>query len=194
MRADAARNRDLLLVAAEEAFAQKGVDVSVAEITQRAGVAKGTFFRHFPAKDDLIAALVSRHVTGLIDAGQELLDASDAGAALLEFLTISGTERQQRDVSFLLRAGQSDSRVVEVRTRLYDTIGALVERAHASGAIRRDVGATDVILLMCAPAHVVEYVTDADPDLWRRYLAIIFDGLRPGAAHPLPVGAPVEPH
>ena len=43
---------------------------------------------------------------------------------------------------------------------------------------------------MCAPNYVAGYAPGASPDLWRRYLAIIFDGLRPEAAHPLPLPPP----
>jgi AcrR family transcriptional regulator len=193
LRADAARNRELLLAAAEEEFGAQGLDVSVADITGRAGVAKGTFFRHFATKDDLIAAVVSRHAAVLIDAGERLRDVDDPGDALFEFLTVAAAQRQQHDVSFLLRAGATDERVVAVRDRLYATIGVLVDRALASGALRSDVSATDVILLMCAPSHVVEHVSDPAPDLWRRYLAIIFDGLRPEGAHPLPEEGPGTP-
>ena len=58
LRADAARNRALLLAAAADEFAERGLDASVADIARRAGVGKGTVFRHFPTKDDLIAAIV----------------------------------------------------------------------------------------------------------------------------------------
>ncbi len=47
--------------------------------------------------------------------------------------------------------------------------------------------------MMCAPIHVVENLSNPDPDLWRRYLAIIFDGLRPDGASPLPQPAPTLP-
>ena len=190
LRADAARNRELLLAAAEIEFAEKGINASVADITRRAGVAKGTFFHHFTTKDDLIAAIVGHHVAELTDAGESLLGSADPGAALLEILTLAAGQRQQHDVSFLLRANDADTRVAEARDRLYATIGALVDRARASGAVRPDVEAVDVILLICAPNHVAEQARHAPPDLWRRYLAIIFDGLRPEAAHPLPQPPP----
>lgn len=190
LRSDAARNRQLLLAAGEREFGEKGHGVSVADITRRAGLAKGTFFRHFTTKDDLLAAVVSHHVATLIEAGKRLLDDEDPGEALLEFLTIAAAQRQQHDVAFLLKAGEDDGRVIDVRDQLYATIGALVDRAHQSGKLRSDVSATDVTVLMCAPNHVVEYVTDAAPDLWRRYVAIIFDGLRPEGAHPLPQRGP----
>ncbi|MGW8537994.1 TetR/AcrR family transcriptional regulator [Rhodococcus qingshengii] len=194
LRADAARNREQLLAAAEEEFAEKGPGVSVSEIAARAGLGKGTFFRHFASKDDMIAAVVTEHVTTLIDVGESLIDADDPADGLLEFLTVAAAQRQQRDVSFLLRAGETDPRVVTVRDRLYSTIGTLVDRARQAGTIRTDVGATDVILLMCAPDHVVEHVSNANSDLWRRYLAIIFDGLRPEGAHTLPVDPPMTPY
>jgi hypothetical protein len=74
--------------------------------------------------------------------------------------------------------------------RLFDTINRLVDRARDHGAVRTDVTGTDVILLMCAPNYVAGYAPDASPDLWQRYLAIIFDGLRPQGAHPLPQPPP----
>jgi len=80
--------------------------------------------------------------------------------------------------------------VMTVRNQLYTTIETLVDNARDNGHVRPDVTGTDVILLMCAPVHVVEYLPDPAPDQWRRYLAIIFDGLRPEVARPLPVPPP----
>ena len=189
-RADGARNRELLLAAAEKEFGERGIDASVADITRRAGVAKGTFFRHFATKDDLVTAIVEPHLVELAEAGERHFDALDAGAALLEFLTYAAAQRQQHDVSYLLRAGTPPARVTELGARVYAAVERLVVRAQASGVIRRDVTGMDVFLLMCAPIHVVENLTNPDPELWRRYLAIIFDGLRPEGAHALPRAAP----
>lgn len=188
-RADGARNRELLLAAAEAEFAENGVGASVADIARRAGLAKGTFFRHFMTKDDLVVAIVEPHVIALAEIGERLASAKDAGAALLEFLTEAAAQRQQRDVSALL-AATSAERLIAVRDRLLAAIERLVERARAARAIRRDVTGTDLFLIMCAPIHVVENVRGADPNLWRRYLALIFDGLRPEGAHALPYPAP----
>jgi AcrR family transcriptional regulator len=176
-------------VAADE-FAERGPDTSVADIARRAGVGKGTVFRHFASKDDLIAEIVLDRITELNAVGERLLAAADPGAALLEFLTVAARQRQQRDLSFLQEAGELRADVVECRTRLYEIVAALVDRARAHGAVRDDVTGTDVVLLMCAPNHVTSYLPDASPDLWQRYLAIIFDGLRPAGAHPLPQPPP----
>jgi AcrR family transcriptional regulator len=193
LRADAVRNRELLLAAAADEFAERGLDASVADIARRAGVGKGTVFRHFATKDDLIAAIVLDRVDALNAIGERLLEAADAGAALLEFLTAAAHQRQQRDLSFLQEAGELNPEVTRVRAQMFQTVHALVERAHKQGTVRADVTGADVILLMCAPNYVTSYLPDASPDLWQRYLAIIFDGLRPEGAHPLPHPPPVTP-
>ncbi|OIK02895.1 TetR/AcrR family transcriptional regulator [Streptomyces monashensis] len=190
LRADAARNRALLLAAAADEFAEHGLEASVADIARRAGIGKGTVFRHFPTKDDLIAAIVLDRIQALTAIGERLLDSDDSGAALLEFLATAAHQRQQRDLSFLQEAGDTRPEVGNARTAMFQTIDTLVDRARADGAIRPDVTGTDVILLMCAPNYVTGSVPDASPDLWQRYLAIIFDGLRPEGAHPLPQPPP----
>jgi AcrR family transcriptional regulator len=190
LRADAARNRKALLAVAADEFAERGLETSVADIARRAGVGKGTVFRHFASKDELIAEIVLDRITELNAVGERLLAAADPGAALLEFLTVAARQRQQRDLSFLQEAGELRADVVDCRTRLYEIVAALVDRARAHGAVRDDVTGTDVVLLMCAPNHVTSYLPDASPDLWQRYLAIIFDGLRPAGAHPLPQPPP----
>lgn len=192
LRADAARNRRLLLAAAADEFAERGLDASVADIARRAGVGKGTVFRHFATKDDLLAAIVVDRIDALSAAGERLLDAADPGAALLEFLTVAAHQRQQCDLSFL-QGAELPAEVTRVRTQMFQTAHLLVDRAREHGAVRADVTGADVILLMCAPNYVTGYVPDAPPDLWQRYLAIIFDGLRPEGAHPLPHPPPMAP-
>ena len=190
LRADAVRNRDLLLTAAEDEFAERGLEASVADIARRAGVAKGTVFRHFASKEELIAAIVGAHTASLRDVARRLLTAPDPEAALLEFLTVAADQRQQRDLTFLTTASAGDPTVARLRDELHADVGALVDRAREAGVVRDDVTGTDVFLLICAPVHVMEYVNDPPADLWRRYLAIIFDGLRPAGATALPRPAP----
>ncbi|MBI3216940.1 MAG: TetR/AcrR family transcriptional regulator [Mycobacterium sp.] len=193
IRADAARNRALLLSAAEDEFRQRGPSASVADIARRAGVAKGTVFRHFPTKEDLIAAIVCEHIAVLAEAARRLADSPDAGAALLEFLTLAADQRQRHDLTFLQSATSGDPRVAEVRDALHANLETLVDRSRRSGAIRADITEADVYLMMCAPIHIVENLAAPEPLLWQRYVAIIFDGLRADGAHPLPRPAPVVP-
>src|SRR5438477_8046706 len=95
LRADAERNRRRLLDAAHELFRERGLDVGVAEIAQRAGVGRGTLFRNFPTKQDLIAAIVVDAMNDAAAAGRERLESADAGEALFQFLEVAAA-RQQR--------------------------------------------------------------------------------------------------
>ncbi|MFF5297268.1 TetR/AcrR family transcriptional regulator [Paractinoplanes globisporus] len=190
LRADAARNRSLLLAAAAEEFAARGMEASVADIARRAGIGKGTVFRHFPTKDDLLAAVVLDRVDSLAALARQLYVRDDPGPALFEFLEAAAGKQQQLDFSFLRDAGDINDRLRDARERLFGAIVGLVSRAQGAGAIRADITGLDVILMMCVPAHVVSFVPDAPPDLWRRYLALVVDGLRPEGAHPLSPPAP----
>jgi AcrR family transcriptional regulator len=190
LRADAARNRALLLAAAGDEFKERGLDASVADIARRAGVGKGTVFRHFPTKDDLVAAIVRTRIDGLNATAEKLLNSPDPGGALFEFVTTAALQQQERDLSFLQGAGALNPETTEARARMADLVDQLVDRAREHGAIRPDVTGVDVLLLMCAPNYIVSYVPDASPDLWQRYLALIFDGLRPAGAQPLPQPPP----
>ncbi len=192
LREDAARNRASLLAAAEAEFAEHGADASIADIARRAGVAKGTVFRHFATKEELMAAIVGADLAALSAVAEPLLGAADPGAALLELLTEIAGQRQQHDLTFLQSMSGAHPAVVAEQDRLFATVERLVDAARESGDIRADVTGADVILLSCAPVHVVEFLTDPAPDQWRRYLAIIFDGLRPTGATPLPVGSPAR--
>ncbi|WP_020123094.1 TetR/AcrR family transcriptional regulator [Streptomyces canus] len=193
LRADAARNRKLLLAAAADEFDVRGLDVSVADIARRAGVGKGTVFRHFATKDDLIAAIVLDRIAALTETGGELLNAPDAGAALLEFLSVVAREMQHFDLVYLQRAAELVPELSRAQERLFRHVHVLVERARSYGAVRADITGADVVALMCAPKHAASSLPDAPPDLWQRYLAIIFDGLRPAGAHPLPQPPPSSP-
>ncbi|OLT05870.1 TetR family transcriptional regulator [Pseudonocardia sp. CNS-004] len=190
LRADAARNRELLLAAAEEEFVERGLDASIADIARRAGVAKATVFRHFATKEELIAAIVGSHFSALTAVARGLLESADPGAALLEFLTVAADGLQQQDLTFLQTASEGDSTVIALRDELHATVDSLVERAREAGAVRADITGTDVFLLICAPVHAAGFLPRPAPDLWRRYLGIIFDGLRPEGANPLPLPAP----
>lgn len=193
LRADATRNRASLLAAAEAEFTERGLDASMADIARRAGVAKGTVFRHFASKEELIAAIVGGHFRALSEFARALGDAADPGAALVEFLTEAAGGQAHQDLSFLQTLTEGDSTVAALRDRLHADVEHLVARARDAGAVRDDVTGTDVWVLICAPVHATGYVRDPAPDLWRRYLAIIVDGLRPAGAQPLPVPPPTWP-
>ena len=87
LRADARRNRDRVLAAARELFASDGLSVSLDEIARRAGVGPGTVHRHFPAKENLIAAVAIARLEQIVEQARNLANADDPGAALRSHLS-----------------------------------------------------------------------------------------------------------
>jgi AcrR family transcriptional regulator len=192
LRADAARNRKLLVDAAVAAFGEHGVDVSIAEIARRAGIAKGTVFRHFATKQHLMAAILRDQLDRLAAVGEELLAAADPAAALLDFMAAI-VEQHVSDRSFCAAVNgptRADPEVRAASHHLSEIADALTDRAREQGAVRDDLTGQDVILLPGAAYQAAAPLGAVTPDLWRRYLSLIFDGLRPDSARPLPHPAP----
>ena len=195
MRVDAVRNRKLIIEAATAEFAEHGTAASITRIATRAGVGKGTVFRHYPTKEDLLLALFAEQLDGLADAGDALPDTGDAEAALLRFMT-AAVEQQAGNRAFceVAAARRSDLRVRAAVEHFTTTAEALTAAARDTGAIRADVTGSDVVLLISAAAQATAPLEDTLPGLWRRYLGLIFDGLRPDGAHPLAVPPPTSEH
>jgi AcrR family transcriptional regulator len=179
LRADAERNRRRLLDAAEALFSERGLDVGVGEIAERAGVGRGTLFRNFPSKEDLIAAIVVERMGEAVEQGRTLLDAPDPGEALFEFLAeIAG--RQQLDRALFEAVGDTWLANDEIRAahaEVVGVVGGLLVRAQDAGAVREDIGAMDVLMLFkgvcetaCAFAHIDSEIVPRHLDLLRAAL------------------------
>lgn len=190
------RNRRLLLEAATAAFAEHGVEVSMGEIAQRAGVAKGTVFRHFATKEDLLAAITLQLLDQLIHSANRLLETDDAAEALREFMT-AGVEVLVADRAFCEVIGRPSLQHAEVPDaieRLCDAVEALTARAREQGAVRSDITGTDIVLLLGGIHQTAAPLLDAQPQVWRRYLELALDGLCSADARPLPHPPPSRPH
>ena len=90
MRKDAQANRERLLEAADRMFREHGVEVSVGEIADAAGVGRGTLFRNFKHKDELIAAVLVERIGEVLAFGRQLLD-HDSDDAEVTFTFVAGT-------------------------------------------------------------------------------------------------------
>jgi AcrR family transcriptional regulator len=189
LRADAQRNLVRVLDAAREVFAEQGIDAPVTEIADRAGVGVGTIFRRFPTKDDLLVAVVEQRTQQLIEAADLALESPDPGAALRGFME-TATAMQISDVCWCEAGAELFERegIRELTDVLVGKIGELLTSAQTAGQIRSDVRALDIPVLLMAVAKSGLMLEDAVPGAWKRYLAIILDGLRPEAARPLPRG------
>jgi len=187
LRADAQRNLVRVLDAAREVFAEQGIDAPVTEIADRAGVGIGTIFRRFPTKDDLLVAVVEQRTQQLIEAADLALESPDPGAALRGFME-TATAMQISDVCWCEAGADLFERdgIRELTDVLVGKIGELLTSAQTAGQIRSDVRALDIPVLLMAVAKSGLMLEEAVPGAWKRYLAIILDGLRPEAARPLP--------
>jgi AcrR family transcriptional regulator len=175
LRADAERNRKRLLEAAEEAFREHGLDVGVAEIAQRAGVGRGTLFRNFPTKEDLISAIVVERMHDAVAFGQTLLDDPDPAGALWVLLEhMAG--RQQLDRALFEAVADTWLANQGIRCAHAEVMGVLEQlliRAQEAGAIRPDVGAFDVLMMVKGVCEAASSFAHIDPDIATRQLDLV---------------------
>jgi AcrR family transcriptional regulator len=193
LRADAARNRERIVAAATEVFAERGLEASTAEIAARAGVGEATLFRRFPTKDDLIMAIIAVQFEEAAELAAECLEDDDPWRGVERFL-YGMAERAARDHGVSDAAKErcmAAPQLVGERRRVLDLTGQLVRRAQKADALRDDIAGQDLMFLMAAVASLAELpFPGLRADLWKRYLGIFLDGLRPAAATKLRPGPP----
>jgi AcrR family transcriptional regulator len=173
LRRDAQANRDRLVAAAREAFAEGGVDVSMDEIAQRAGVGVGTIYRNFPAKDDLLDAVLEDAIDGLVAILSTALEVDDAWEGFRLYL--EGTldlHARNRGLKQIFAARGID----RARRRMGPLVVRLIARAQEQGTLRGDFKPEDLRLVFRSAGAVIEY----DPGSRRRFVALLLDGLRAG--------------
>jgi AcrR family transcriptional regulator len=181
LRADARRNRDRVLAAARELFASDGLSVSLDEIARRAGVGPWTVHRHFPAKENLIAAVAIARLEHIVEQARNLATADDPGAALRSQLSrILAYADANAPLTSALTGTELDIRTAapEVRTALRDAVGVLLVRAQHAGAIRDDLNIDDLMALIAGWVHATQYAgVNAKSRRAQRLTAVLFDGL-----------------
>jgi AcrR family transcriptional regulator len=179
-RADAERNRRALLDAAVQVFGERGLDATVAEIAARAGVGQGTAFRHFPTKEQLIAATVSDMLDRITATALEQLQEPDPLLAL-RTLMHSGSQLMVSNQGFKSATANSlvheHPDVVAASEQLLEVAALLLARAQEAGAIRADVTSEDIPLLLCAVSATDIASREQQPALWERYFEIVFSGI-----------------
>ncbi len=192
LRKDAERNLRRILDAAKEVFATRGLAVTMDDVAHHAGVGVGTVYRRFANKDELIEALFVEQIEALAELGRDGLALADPWEGFVFFME-GALDRQARDRALkelLFESGHGQERVAHARETLAPVVTELVERARASGQMRADVEGPDTPVMQMMLATVVDFSRDVEPQLWRRFLAIVLDGLRARPEHgALPVPA-----
>jgi AcrR family transcriptional regulator len=177
-------------------FAEQGLGVTLNDIAHFAGCGVGTVYRRFPDKEQLIDALFEERIGELVANAEGALANPDTWDGLVGFVE-AGLQLQARDRGLkevLLSTAEGRARVASVRGRLDPIVGQLVERAHAAGVLRPDITHEDMPAISVMLGAVIDASRDVEPELWRRFLAIVLRGLRaePTPPEPLPVGPLTE--
>jgi AcrR family transcriptional regulator len=191
LRRDAARNRQRILRAAAEVFRERGLDATLDDVAHRAGVGVGTVYRRFSDKETLVAELFQAQIDDLVSAAEKACEADDPWGGFLAYFDYVATT-MAGDLGLrqmLLFATYGRDQVACLREQVRPAVDRLVTRAQQAGALRPDFSATDVPMLTAMLASVAEYAAPVQPGLWRRYLTLILDSLRPDGATPLPCPA-----
>jgi AcrR family transcriptional regulator len=177
MRADARQNRARLLVAATEAFAERGADAPLEDIARRAGVGIGTLYRHFPTRLDLQAAVFRSQVDAVCGQADELLAGPTPEQAFAGWIhALAGYLVTKRGLSKALVDGLGmDSELMRsCWLAMHDATRRLIGRAQQAGVVRQDVEAMDVMRLV----HGVVVSAEKAPDQLDRLLGFVLDGLK----------------
>ncbi|HEV3294293.1 MAG TPA: helix-turn-helix domain-containing protein [Streptosporangiaceae bacterium] len=180
VRADARRNRELLLAAALAAFTEAGADdTSLEEIARRAGVGIGTLYRHFPGRQALLEAVYTDQVAALCRQASDLLAAGSPGAALATWLRAMvefGATKRTLTAALTADYGKNTPVFSASRDDLLAAATALLTRAQQAGAVRPEVQPMDLLRLTHAVAVAVERAGDGQ-DQAGRLLSLMLDGL-----------------
>ena len=193
LRQDAERNRQRILAAAAEVFNERGLEVSLDEIARHAGVGVGTVYRRFRTKEELIEALFMDRLELIAAIADEALASPDPWSGLVSFMermaeTMAGNVGLRQMLMF---ATYGRDLVAVARQHNAPLIEQLVQRAQAAGQLRTDIRQTDIALLVLVLTETTPLAYAASPGIWRRYLTLILDGMRPAreGVTPLPVPA-----
>lgn len=189
LRADARRNRELILGAARECFAQDGADAGMDDIARRAGLGVGTLYRHFPDKAALLEAIRFDRFQVMADLGHDALAATDPWEGFATWLVrCAEVQAEDRGLCEALAAtppAMESAASAADDTGLSEMTARVVARGQQAGVIRPDLRPQDIPLIMCGASATILAGSGPAGGSWRRHLAIVLDGMRAAGA-PLP--------
>lgn len=188
-RADAVQNHARLVRAAREVFAEQGFSATLHDIAEHAGVGVGTIYRNFASKQQIIETLYEEAVERALSGVNEALEIADPRQALVTFFEVTASSQAlDQGLTAMFLGSESSKHFDQTADRILEAVSPLFDRARAAGAVREGVGVTDILPIF-AMLGAVYRLSDENPSLWRRYLAILLDGLSAQDRPPLPVPA-----
>ena len=187
LRADARRNRQAVIDAASKLFTEQGLDAQMPDVARAANVGVGTVYRHFPTKDQLIAAIASQHFDRMAERGREDLELADPWEGISDFIRFA--IQIQADDRGLCEIMSSRPELMDTAARaagLPELCDKLVKRAQQSGQLRSDLDWEDVPMIACGIGHITQGGPPPSVGRWPRLVELILDGLRAPASGSLP--------
>jgi AcrR family transcriptional regulator len=189
LRRDAQRNRDAIVAAARQVFCDHGLEAPLEEIARRAGVGIATLYRRFPSRVELLDAVLADNLQAHIAVAEQALATDDPWDGFAFYLEQScRLEAEDRGLNDVMGMRFPRATAVEAaKTRLFELVGQVVDRAQQSGQLRADLTPEDLAFLNWANTRILPAVRAAGaPEAWRRHLGLLLDGFRADRAHPLP--------
>jgi len=178
MRADARRNRELIVAAARRLVAEQGVEAQIQDVAREAGVGVGTVYRHFPNKEALMGELIAQCARENAECGREALERDPAEA--FDWMVRTSCDRMAGDAArrrvWNLATPEAFAYADEAKREMHDACSVVIARAHKAGALRRDFKTDDMGGLMCGLAAAID---SGPPGGWKRLMEFALDGLRP---------------
>lgn len=180
LRADALRNQERIITAARELFAERGLEATLNDVAHHAGVGVGTVYRRFATKDELLEAIFEDSIDQVVEIAKAALAVEDSWDGFVWFVEhlceMTATDRGLREM--VCSKAYGGYKVECARLRLDPHVSQVVERARDDGHLRPEICSTDMPILNMLAGTVAEYAGHIEPDLWRRYVAILLDGMR----------------
>ncbi len=188
LRADATRNRDAILAAAREVFAEHGLEASLEEIAARARVGIATLYRRFPSRQHLVGAALVEKVAKYAEAAEAALMIADPWDAFTSFVrAMCELQAGDRGLADLLSMTlPADEHVERLRQVANAHLTKLIDRAKAAGVLRADFVSEDLLILLIANATIVHVTRTAAPGASRRLVALALDAFGRTDAPALP--------
>ena len=180
LRADAARNRQRVLDAARDLFAQRGLEATLNDVAHHANVGVGTVYRRFATKQELLDAVFKSAIDQIVELAEAAMRHKNSWDGFVWFVEqlceLTATDRGLREMVYSTAYGGHP--VDCARLRLVPPISTLFARARDDGYLRQDAAHTDMPILGMLAGTVSEWAGHVEPELWRRYVALLLDGLR----------------
>jgi AcrR family transcriptional regulator len=188
LRVDAERNRQRIVTAACEVFAEHGLDVPMEDIAKRAGVGIGTLYRRYPSRADLIAAAFESKMTAYAEAAREALANPDPWLGFCGYVEqVCAMQAGDRGFTTVLTMTFPTAKQFEAdRASAFADFTTLIARAKGAGQLRADFVTEDMPMFLMANAGVLTATVDAAPEAWRRFVGYLIQACAAQAAAPLP--------